>query len=91
MVQLFNTAFSVAMNNWSLNDFKALCELNLKNGVDIGENYQNRKGASDFINSIAEVQRQDTMECLKESRFFSIRADGSTDRSIAEQESVYIR
>ena len=90
-VFLFNTAHSVAMHNWSLNDFKRLCELQAKNGVPIGENYQNSLGASKFIQSIAEVQRQDTIRCLMQSRFFSIRADGSTDRSIAEQEAVYVR
>ena len=90
-VFLFNTAHSVAMHNWSLNDFKRLCKLQTKNGVPIGENYQNSLGASKFIQSIAEVQRQDTIRCLMQSRFFSIRADGSTDRSIAEQEAVYVR
>ena len=57
----------------------------------MGVDYQNRQGAFAFIKSIAEVQRQDTMRSLKEARFFSIMADGSTDRSIAEQESVYVR
>ena len=91
LVYLFNTAHSVAMHNWSLKDFKVMCGLQAKNGVLIGENYQNRAGVTNFINSIAEVQRQDTMKCLAQSRFFSIRADGSTDRSIAEQEAVYVR
>ena len=90
-VLLFNTAHSVAMYNWSLKDFKHLCELQARNGLLIGDNYHNSVGASKFINSIAEVQRQDTMRCLREARFFSIRADGSTDRSIAEQEAVYVR
>ena len=91
LVYLFNTAHSLAMHNWSLKDFKPLCDLQVKNGVLMGENYQNHTGVTNFINSIAEVQRQDTMRCLAQSRFFSIRADGSTDRSIAEQEAVYIR
>ena len=42
LVCLFNIAHSVAVHNWSLNDFKALCELQSKNGVDMGENYQDR-------------------------------------------------
>ena len=90
-VFLYNTAYSVAMHNWSLNDFKPLCELQAKNGVLIGENYQNPTCATKFINSIAEVQRMDTMGRLRDARFFSIRADGSTDRSIVEQEAVYVR
>ena len=79
------------MNNWSLRDFKPMCELQDKNGVLIGVNYQNPQGCSNFINSIAQVQRQDTMRDLERSRFFSLRAYGSTDRSIVEQEAVYVR
>ena len=59
LAYLFNTAHSVAMHNWSLKDFKPLCELQAKNGVLIGDNYQNHAGVTNFINSIAEVQRQD--------------------------------
>ena len=57
----------------------------------IGDNYQNSAGVTNFINSIAEVQRRETRRSLQQARFFSIRADGSTDRSIAEQEAVYVR
>ena len=66
LVYLFNTAHSVAMHNWSLEDSKSLCELQVKNGVLMGDNYQNHIGATNSINSIAEVQRQDTM-CLAHS------------------------
>ena len=66
LVYLFNTAHSVAMHNWSLKDSKSLCELQVKNGVLMGDNFQNHIGATNSINSIAEVQRQDTM-CLAHS------------------------
>ena len=33
LVYLFNTAHSLAMHNWSLKDFKPLCDLQVKNGV----------------------------------------------------------
>ena len=42
-----------------------------------------------FIDSIAEIQREDTMRCLVPSIIFSIRADRSTtDTSITELEAV---
>ena len=44
-----------------------------------------------MVQSIAHVIRQDTVNALKQSRFFSIKADGSTDNSTSEQESVYVR
>ena len=87
---LFNTAYAVAKQNWSLRDFVALCELQVKNGVNLGDNYLTHQAARDFIDSIAYEQRQDTTRDICNSRFFSIKADGSTDRSVYEQESVYI-
>ena len=62
-----------------------------KNGVAIGDNYLNPQGCANFIDSIAEVQRQDTMAGVQQCRFFSLRADGSTDHSITEQEALYVR
>ena len=68
LVYLFNTAHSVAMHNWSLKDFKPLCELQVKNEVLMGDNYLNHVGGvTNFINSLVEVQRQDTMGCLAQS------------------------
>ena len=64
LVYLFNTAHSVAMHNWSLKDFKPLCELQVKNEVLMGDNYLNHVDVTNFINSIVEVQWQDTMGCL---------------------------
>ena len=57
----------------------------------IGDNYQNPQGVADFIDSIAQVQRHNTLAGLQQSRFFSLRADGSTDNSITEQEAIYVR
>ena len=88
---LFNTAYQVAMRNWSFRDFEAACRLQLKNGLLVGDNYMNTHGCRDFIDSIAHIQRLETIKGLTQCRFFSLRADGSTDRSIAEQEAVYVR
>ncbi|CAL4059898.1 unnamed protein product, partial [Meganyctiphanes norvegica] len=68
-----------------------LCQLQAKNGVNIGNNYQNTHGVQTFIESIAHIQRSDTAMGLQQSRFFSLAADGSTDHGVAEQESVYVR
>ena len=50
-----------------------------------------RHRAKMFLKYIAEVQRDATRQLIQQCRFFSVMADGSTDRSIAEQESIYIR
>ena len=88
---LFNSAYCIALQNWSFRDFAVLCELQQKNGLDMGDQYQNRHGIRTFIQSIAEVQRQVTINGIEQSRFISVKADGSTDRSVAEQESVFVR
>ena len=88
---LFNSAHCTAKQDWSINSFKSLIELQAKNGLYVGENYwTNHHGPKMFLQHIAIVQRMATKQVLKECRFFSVMADGSTDRSIAEQVIVYI-
>ena len=89
--KIFNTAFTVAKHNMSFRDFEVMCRLQLKNEVNIGTNYQNATKCAEFIASIAAVQRQDAAVEICKSRFIAVMADGSTDRSVAEQESVFIR
>ena len=89
---LFNTVHCSAKHELSFNVYKPLMELQAKNGVDIGDNYWgNIHGPKMFLKSIAEVQRNTTRQRTRECRFFSVMGDGSTDRSIADQEAVYIR
>ena len=89
---LFNSVHCSAMQDWSFNSYHALMELQKKNGLIVGSNYyQNIHGPRMFLKYIAEVQRIATRQIIQQYRFFSVMADGSTDRSIAEQESVYIR
>ena len=87
----FNTAYLIAKRNFSFHDFEFLLKLQNKNGLQLGENYQNIQGAKTFIESIAHELRQHTINSLQKCRFFSLMADGSTDRSVAEQESVFVR
>ena len=87
---LFNTAYAVAKQNWSFRDFVTLCELQVKSGINLGDNYLTHQAARDFVESFAREQHQDTIRELSHSCFFSVKADGSTDHSINEQESVYI-
>ena len=88
---LFDTAFTVAKHNMSFRDFEVICKLQIKHNLNIGENYLNARACGQFIDAIAAVQRQDANEAICKSRFIAIMADGSTDRSVAEQEAVFIR
>ena len=85
---LFDTAFTIAKHNMSFRDFEVLCKLQLKHKVNIGNNYQNPRSCAEFIGSIAAVQCEAATKTIGNSGFM---ADGSTDRSVAEQEAVFIR
>ena len=67
------------------------CELALKLGVDLGPSYHNRFKAKEFLHAMAECHRQDNRTIIQQSQFISILSDGSTDKSIVEQESVLVR
>ena len=78
--------------NWGAREEpEVLLKLQNKNGLQLGENYQNIQGAKTFTESIAHELRQHTINSLQKCRFFSLMADGSTDCSVAEQESVFVR
>lgn len=88
---LFNTAFFVAHEELAFRKFAGLCELQKKNGVQFSDQYKNDKGGKTFISHIAEVEKGKIQSAVSDSRFMSKVSDGSTDSSIVEQETVYVR
>ena len=89
--KLFNTAFYIANENLAFSKFKGLCDLQEKNGLDFGSQYKNNKACRDFVENIAVVEKERSQEEIENARFLCVLADGSTDKSITEQESVYVR
>ena len=89
--KLFNTAFYIANENLAFSKSKGLCDLQEKNGLDFGTQYKNDKACRDFVESIAAVEKERSQEEIENARFLCVLADGSTDKSITEQESVYVR
>ncbi|XP_053235645.1 zinc finger protein 862-like [Podarcis raffonei] len=87
--KLFNTAYFIVKENYSFDDFPALCALQKKNGLIVGETYRNDKAAKQFAHYIAESLRLELKYKLSKANFFGILADGSTDRSNAASEIVY--
>ena len=88
--KLFSTAYFVAIECESFLEYPAFVNLQLKNGLNLGFNYQNDHACADFVNSIASVLRQETMAEVANVRYFSILSDGSTDRGIIEQELIFV-
>ena len=68
--------------------FTILCDLQEKNGLNIGKHYRNAAACKSFSAAIADSERNETQNDIHSSSFFSVLADGSTDSGIIEQESV---
>ena len=84
LTNLFTTAYMLAKHGKPMYDMYLQCELLRKIGVNIGENYQNNKAATEFVASIAAVLKKGQMNDLHDADFISVLADGSADVSIIE-------
>ena len=91
MRKLFITAYTVAKHNLAFRTFSTLCMMQQQNGLELGKTYHNHVAATEFIDCIATMFQQSIAQKLNTSTFFSILIDGSTDRSVEEQEIVYVR
>ncbi|XP_070550348.1 zinc finger protein 862-like [Ptychodera flava] len=91
LTMLFNTAYAVLKAGRPFSDYEFLCSVQLKNNIQLGENYITRIACRRFLSSIVHVIRNEINTEIKASRFLSILGDGSTDASIVEQEIVYLR
>ena len=54
--QLLRTAYYIAVQCRPISDYASLSKLDKAKGVDIGDSYLNRKSATMFIDSIAQVE-----------------------------------
>ena len=88
---LVNTAYYVGKRKMAFDSFASLCELQEKNGINVGQMYRHDKGCRDFVESIAYVEKDRIKQGVKAARFFAVMGDGSTDTSITEQEGFFIR
>ena len=91
MGMLFNTAFYVASEGLAFKKFPGLLDLQEKNGLDIGAQYRTDKKCKEFVSSMASVERERISDEVHNARFMCVLANGSTDKSITEQETVYVR
>ena len=70
--------------------FPGLCDLQEKNGVDLGNRYRNDHSCRDFVMATAKVTADQLKDEIVGSRFLVVMGDGSTD-IIVEQEGVFVR
>ncbi|CAG2191829.1 unnamed protein product [Mytilus edulis] len=89
--KLFNTAYAVVKNNRPFSDYSFMCDIQIKNGMQLGNDHLGRDACVNFLKAMSGVLSDKTKEHMKLVRFISIMSDGSTDSSVTEQESVLIR
>ena len=88
---LFNTAYFCAKEELAFTKYVGICRLAKKNGLEFGENYINDKQAAYFAKIIAETLKTKLSESLKAANFICVLSDGSTDKTVTEDEIVYVR
>ena len=57
----------------------------------MGIQFESDKACKDFVESIATVENERCQSEFEGARFLCVLADGSTDKSITEQEALYVR
>ena len=89
--KFFLTTHAIVKNCRPLTDYEWILKLDERKEMDIGQTYRNYKACKEFMVAIAEVTRREIEADLKNAKFVSIMADGSTDISVIENEIVYVQ
>ena len=82
----FDVAYLMAKEGIAFNKMKALCKLQERHGVDLGETYKNDQACAIFVDFIAQDLQERLGDALHKAKFFSIQMDGSTDSGNIEEE-----
>ncbi|XP_067656447.1 zinc finger protein 862-like [Haliotis asinina] len=89
--KLFNTAFAVVKHGRPYTDYPFLCQIQKKNGLELGNDHIGRDACVDFQNAISAVLMKETENHMQSVRFVSIMSDSSTDSSVIDQEGILLR
>ena len=73
------TLIVIAKEKLAFRKMGALCDLEQRHGVDLGEGYKNNQACASFVDCISTEQLQHLLCSLANAKFFSVQADGSTD------------
>ena len=63
MRMLFNTAYTLAIYNKPFSDMEMMCELMMKNGLQLGDSYQNKTRAREFISMTSNKKSSQAPSC----------------------------
>ena len=87
----FNIIYYAIKKERSFTDYPDLLKLQAKKGIEnFGSSYGNADASAYFGDYIGKVLREDLKSLISKSNYYSVLSDGSTDSSVAEQETIYI-
>ena len=86
MEKRFDVCYLLAKEDMVFRKYPAICYLEAKHGVELGNSYQTKDSASVFIGYIALQQRNAFLSSFSKAHFFSYLIDGSTDAGNVEDE-----
>ena len=88
---LFNSTYDLVKQVRHLSDLRDLLKLQEKNFTPgIKECYRNDRAAGNFLDVIGKVKMDSLQKDLANAHYFCVFSDGSTDRSVIEEELVYL-
>ena len=92
IIKLYDIAYYIALKGHAFTDFHDMIDLEKLHNVQFqAGSYENESACRDFIHTIAHYLFDDgVIEKLKKVNFIGILCDGSTDKSITEQEVIYV-
>ena len=92
MIKMFDVCYWMAKQDIAFQKYPAILALEERHGVDFGPStsYRTKDSAAQFSRYIAETQRQEFLEVLKQAKFVSFLMDGSVDSGNLEDELILI-
>jgi len=87
---LVDLAYACAKEAIAFIKFGALCEVQKRTGVLLGETYINNHSAKEFTMTIGEELAEQLKHALLKSDFITVLVDGSIDCSVIKKELIYL-
>ena len=86
----FKIAYFICKQHLPFTKMGPICGLEEKHRVNLGTGYKNDKACALFVEFIAQERREALLDVVSKARFFSIQADGTTDKGNIEEEMFHV-
>lgn len=85
----FDISYFIVKEELPLAKYEKILNLEKRHGVPHSSVYSNRTAATEFISYQAKELQTELSKDIAKSNFYSIMFDGTTDKSVTEQEAVF--